>query len=115
MRRQLAPRPRTASILAVAYLVLSVSKGGWTIEEAGDRDPAGARLGAMLQVLLAREPSERPKLIRAWWPRGFPVPPQVRLTRSVPARDIFMVRALADGLRLPGSADDVFYWRGDYF
>ena len=31
---------------------------GWTLEEAGDRDPAGARLGAMLQVLVAREPAQ---------------------------------------------------------
>ncbi len=100
---------------AVAYVVLNVSKGGWTLEEAGDRDPAAARLGGMLQVLLARDPSERRPLIRAWWPRGFAVPPQVRLTRTVPARDIFMVRALADGVRLPETADDVFYWRSDYF
>jgi hypothetical protein len=42
---------------AVAYVVLTVSPAGWTLEEAGDRDPAGARLGAILQVLLAREPS----------------------------------------------------------
>ena len=41
---------------AVAYVVLNVNANGWTLEEAGDRDPAGARLGAMLQVLLAREP-----------------------------------------------------------
>ena len=33
--------------------------GRWMIEEAGDRDPSGARLGAMLQVMLARYPSER--------------------------------------------------------
>jgi len=57
---------------AVAYVVLSVSRGGWTLEEAGDRDPAGARLGAMLQVLAAREPSRQLPLIRAWWPRSFP-------------------------------------------
>jgi GNAT superfamily N-acetyltransferase len=100
---------------AVAYVVLNVSKGGWTLEEAGDRDPAAARLGGMLQVLLAREPSERPPLIRAWWPRGFPVPPQLRVTRPAPARDIFMMRALTDGIRLPETADDVFYWRSDYF
>ena len=37
---------------AVAYVVLSQNQYGWTLEEAGDRDPAGARLGAMLQVLL---------------------------------------------------------------
>src|SRR5262249_42599850 len=58
---------------AVAYVVLSVNAHGWTLEEAGDRDPAGARLGAMLQVLVAREPSQRLPIIRTWWPRAFPV------------------------------------------
>ena len=99
---------------AVAYVVLTVSKGGWTLEEAGDRDPAGARLGAMLQVLIAREPSHTPPLIRAWWPNSFVVPPQLRLTEHAPARDLFMVRPLAD-IPMPVSAADVFYWRSDYF
>jgi GNAT superfamily N-acetyltransferase len=99
---------------AVAYVVITVSAGGWTLEEAGDRDPAGARLGAMLQVLLAREPSQQPPLIRAWWPHGFPVPPQVRLTERIPARDLFMVKPLAD-LPMPERNEDVFYWRSDYF
>ena len=99
---------------AVAYVVLSVSKGGWTLEEAGDRDPAGARLGAMFQVLLAREPSRTPPLIRTWWPASFAVPPQLRLTKPVPARDLLMVRPLAN-VRVPQQADDIFYWRSDYF
>ena len=99
---------------AVAYAVITVSAGGWTLEEAGDRDPAGARLGAMLQVLLAREPSQPRPLIRTWWPHAFPVPPQVRLTERVPARDLFMLRPLAD-IRLPERNDEVFYWRSDYF
>ena len=43
---------------AVAYVILSVNANGWTLEEAGDRDPAGARLGAILQVLVAREPAQ---------------------------------------------------------
>jgi GNAT superfamily N-acetyltransferase len=85
---------------AVAYVVITVSAGGWTIEEAGDRDPAGARLGGMLQVLLAREPSRQPPLIRAWWPHAFPVPPQMRITERTPARDLFMIRPLA-GLPMP--------------
>ena len=38
---------------AVAFLVSSVEDGRWMIEDAGDRDPSGARLGAMLQVMLA--------------------------------------------------------------
>lgn len=99
---------------AVAYVVLSQNANGWTLEEAGDRDPAGARLGAMLQVLLAREPSHRPPLIRAWWPRAFPVPPQLALTDRGDARDLFMLRPLAD-VEPPVTADDVFYWRADYF
>jgi GNAT superfamily N-acetyltransferase len=99
---------------AVAYVVLSESANGWTLEEAGDRDPAGARLGAMLQVLVAREPSRRTPYIRAWWPRAFPVPPQLELADRIDARDIFMVRRLAD-VPLPAGPDEVFYWRSDYF
>jgi GNAT superfamily N-acetyltransferase len=99
---------------AVAYVVLTVTSGGWTLEEAGDRDPAAARLGAMLQVLIAREPSHAPPVIRSWWPAAFATPPQLRLTRRVPARDLFMVRPLAD-VALPNGPDDLFYWRSDYF
>lgn len=99
---------------AVAYVVLSVNEHGWTLEEAGDRDPAGARLGAVLQVLVAREPSHRQPLIRAWWPRTFPVPPQLELSNRSDPKDLFMVRPLAD-VRPPTTADEVFYWRSDVF
>jgi len=99
---------------AVAYVVLTVSAGGWTLEEAGDRDPRGARLGAILQVLLAREPSHRAPLVRAWWPPAFPAPPQIRLIHRVPARDIFMLRPISN-VRIPMRDDEVFYWRSDYF
>jgi hypothetical protein len=99
---------------AVAYVVLNENANGWTLEEAGDRDPAGARLGAMLQVLLAREPSHRMPLIRAWWPRTFAVPPQIQLTNHSAPKDVFMVRALSD-VAMPKTADDVFYWHADHF
>ena len=99
---------------AVAYMILSVSAHGWTLDEAGDRDPSGARLGAMFQVLLAREPAERLPVIRAWWPRAFPVPQQLQVTRRQDAHDLLMLRALAD-VRLPSTAEEVFYWRGDVF
>jgi GNAT superfamily N-acetyltransferase len=101
-------------VSAVAYVVLSVSPNGWTLEEAGDRDPAAARLGAMLQVLAAREPSQRLPLIRTWWPRAFPVPPQWQLTDRIDSRDLLMVRPFVE-LSRPLTTDDVFYWRGDYF
>ena len=99
---------------AVAYALLLENANGWTLEEAGDRDPAGARLGAMLQVLLAREPSAPAPLIRAWWPPAFPVPPQITLTDRSEARDVFMIRPLAD-VAMPEKAEDVFYWHSDYF
>jgi GNAT superfamily N-acetyltransferase len=99
---------------AVAYAVLHENANGWTLEEAGDRDPSGARLGAMMQVLVAREPSAPTPLIRAWWPKAFPVPPQIALTDGSAARDVFMVRPLAD-VAVPRTAEDVFYWHSDYF
>lgn len=99
---------------AVAYVVLSQNQYGWTLEEAGDRDPAGARLGAILQVLVAREPSTELPLIRTWWPPTFAVPPQLSLTRRTNPADIFMLRALTD-VPLPDEAAHVFYWRSDYF
>jgi N-acetylglutamate synthase-like GNAT family acetyltransferase len=99
---------------AVAYVVITVSANGWTLEEAGDRDPAGARLGAMLQVLAAREPSHDAPLIRTWWPRMFPVPPQWRLSDRIDSRDLLMVRPFIE-LSKQLTADNVFYWRSDYF
>ena len=101
-------------VSAVAYAVLHENANGWTLEEAGDRDPAGARLGGMLQVLVAREPSAPAPLIRAWWPASFPVPPQVSLTDRAPAHDLFMVKPFAD-VPMPEKAEDVFYWHSDYF
>jgi predicted N-acetyltransferase YhbS len=98
---------------AVAYVILSINEFGWTLDEAGDRDPAAARLGAMFQVFVAREPSLEKPLIRAWWPAAFPVPPQLSLARRQDAREVMMLRALS-GVALP-SGPDVFYWRGDVF
>ena len=99
---------------AVAYAVLHENANGWTLEEAGDRDPSAARLGALLQVLIAREPSAPPPVIRAWWPRAFPVPPQITLTDRSSPHDIFMLRPLAD-VAIPEKAEDVLYWHSDHF
>ena len=101
-------------VSAVAYVVLNENANGWTLEEAGDRDPAGARLGAMLQVLLAREPSHRMPLIRTWWPRSFAVPPQVQLTDRSAPKDLFMIRPSSD-VTIPKTAGDIFYWHSDHF
>jgi predicted N-acetyltransferase YhbS len=101
---------------AVAYAVISRRQDRWTIEECGDRDPAGARLGALLQVLIARDPAEQRPVIGASLPDGF-VPPQVSVIARRKSTDVMMVRALsgkaaaAAALREP----EIVYWRSDRF
>lgn len=101
---------------AVAYLVSTERDGQWFIEEAGDRDPAGARLGAMLQVMLARLPSERLPEIKCWWPQDLR-PPQVKIAAATPTQEVLMIRPLRDRiLPLPPlAAAEVVYWHSDYF
>ena len=101
---------------AVAYLVCTSHEGRWMIEEAGDRDPAGARLGAILQVMLARYPSERLPEIRGWWPQTL-VPPQLKVAASTPTQEVLMIRPLKDRiLPLPPlAAEEVVFWHSDYF
>ena len=102
-------------ITAAAYVVINIVGDTWTIEECGDRDPSGARVGAILQALIAREPVERRPTIRAWLPRGF-VPPQVTIVSAQPSADVLMVRPLGSRpLRPRLSGDDVLYWHGDIF
>lgn len=101
---------------AVAYLLSVAHRGQWTIEDAGDRDPSGARLGAMLQVMLSRHPGEAVPEIRGWFPHGL-IPPQVRVASATPTGEVLMIRPLKDRmLPLPPlSADEVAIWHGDRF
>jgi hypothetical protein len=103
-------------ITAAAYVVVSVEGTTWTLEECGDRDASGARVGALLQALIAREPAERRPTIRGWLPPGF-LPPQLTVVSTTPSADIVMVRMLgsvpAVSPRL--GAADVLYWRNDVF
>lgn len=101
---------------AVAYVISMIHEGRWFIEDAGDRDPSGARLGAMLQVMLARTPHLRSPEICVWLPHGF-VPPQVSHVHTRPTLDVMMIRPLKDRtLPLPPlDATQVTYARLDYF
>ena len=102
-------------ITAAAYVIISVVGDMWTIEECGDRDPSGARVGAILQALIAREPVERRPTVRAWLPRGF-VPPQVTILSAKPSEPVMMVRAIESTVLEPRlSAGDVLYWLSDMF
>ena len=84
-----------ASAVASVVIVRSEREGGveWMLEEAGDRDPTGARVGAILQVLIARDPAERRPTIRGWLPDGF-CPPQVRIIGRQPSAEVMMIRPL---------------------
>jgi GNAT superfamily N-acetyltransferase len=101
---------------AVAYLVSTEQDGRWMIEEAGDRDPSGARLGAMLQVMLARYPTEKLPEIRCWWPQSL-TPPQLKVAAATPTQEVLMIRPLRDRiLPLPPlAAAEVVFWHSDYF
>ena len=102
-------------ITAAAYVVVSAAGRTWTIEECGDRDVSGARVGAILQALIAREPAERRPVIRGWLPPGF-VPPQVTIVSAKPSAETMMVRALGSAAVSPRlTGRDVLYWRGDVF
>jgi hypothetical protein len=102
-------------ITAAAYVVVSIIGSMWTIEECGDRDPSGARVGAILQALIAREPVERRPTIRAWLPPGF-VPPQVTIVSVKPSAEMMATRSLGSTQVQPQlSSDAVLYWRNDIF
>ena len=100
-------------ITAAAYVVVSVVGDTWTLEECGDRDPSGARVGALLQALIAREPAAPRPSIHAQLPSGF-LPPQFTVLSSRSSSDVAEVRVLDRGLSLSSlSDDDVLLWHDD--
>ena len=103
-------------ITAAAYVIVSVEGTTWTLEECGDRDASGARVGALLQALVAREPAERRPTIRGWLPPGF-LPPQLTVVSTAPSTDIMMVRMLGSipAVSTTLGVADVLYWRNDVF
>jgi predicted N-acetyltransferase YhbS len=77
----------------VSFVVVTRGLEGVRLEDCGDRDPTGARIGAMLEVLAEREPSVADRSMLAWLPPGV-MPQQVSLLESVPAAEVMMVRPL---------------------
>jgi hypothetical protein len=77
---------------AAAYVVLFEVGEFAMVSECGDRDPAGGRVGALLQAALARDPTRRLRL-RAWWPPDFR-PPQVDIVAHEVAPITMMMRPL---------------------
>ena len=86
-----------------------------TLVECGDRDRYGARVGALLQALIAREPAERRPTICAALPPGF-LPPQVSIASTMPSTEVLMVRRLQRGCPpLVLSPHDVLWWQSDHW
>jgi hypothetical protein len=99
---------------AAAYVIVSVVENSWTLEECGDRDGSGARVGALLQAMIAREPGEQRPKIRAWLPPRF-LPPQVTVASRMPSTETIGVRMLGSRAVVPPlSDDDVLFWRNDF-
>ena len=99
---------------AAAYAVVLAVGEYWMVTECGDRDPTGARLGALLQAMLTR-PGVRASRVLAWLPPGF-LPPQLEvLWRERPS--IVMMAAPLRGLDLDPvpRRDEVAWWHGDAF
>jgi len=101
---------------AVAFAILTAAgEDDVVLEMCGDRDPQGARVGAMLQVLRARTPAEPAPIIRGFLPPGW-LPPQVTVERALTSASAMMVKPLRDGiLQRPLAQADVLYWHGDLF
>jgi hypothetical protein len=101
-------------ITAAAYVIVSVVGNMWTLDECGDRDASGARVGALLQAMIAREPGEQRPTIRAWLPPRF-LPPQVTVASRMPSTETIGVRMLGSRAVVPPlSDDDVLFWRNDF-
>jgi len=98
---------------AAAYAVVLEIGENWMITECGDRDPSGARVGAIVEALLAR--AGRRTQVRAWLPPGF-LPPQLQVLRSE-APQIAMMVAPLGGLEItpPLGGADLAWWHGDAF
>ena len=108
---------------AVAFVLMQVTRFAkpgeperWSLAAAGDRDPTGARVGAMLQVLVARHPGEPAPVIRAWWPQGM-TPPQLDVARRGATAEVMMLRVLDPSLRIEPwfKEGEACYWHGDAF
>ncbi|HOC18180.1 MAG TPA: GNAT family N-acetyltransferase [Vicinamibacterales bacterium] len=98
---------------AAAYAVVLAVGDYWMVTECGDRDPSGARVGALIEAMLSR-PGTRVARILAWLPPNF-LPPQLSvLWRERPA--VAMMAAPLGGFPLVvPHRDEVAWWHADAF
>jgi GNAT superfamily N-acetyltransferase len=99
---------------AVAYVVITRGPAGRVLEDCGDRDPTGARIGAILQVLAARAPAGPPMRLHGWLPLSIR-PPQIRVLDQAPASDIMMGRDFDVASPAIHASGEIVYWNLDVF
>jgi len=101
--------------VAAAYVVMRVRGDAWTLLECGDRDPSGARVGAIIQALIARDPTKSSPAIRGWFPPGFTPPQATRV--SVTPSSLTVLASLLGSHRhdVPLLAETTLYWMSDLF
>lgn len=92
----------------VSWVVLSHGPEGTHLEDCGDRDPSGARVGAMLEALAERDPALTDRTLSAWFP-GSMRPPQVRISEPFRPAEVMMVKAIGSATDLP-HANLQTYW-----
>jgi GNAT superfamily N-acetyltransferase len=97
-----------------AYVFVTRSARGMILEECGDKDPNGARIGAMFQALAARDPSKPALHLHGWLPPSIR-PPQVTVTEGLAPAEIMMIRPLRDVASSIQSLMPVVYWQTDVF
>ena len=100
---------------AAAYLVLLEVGAYAMVTECGDRDPSGARVGAMLQTILSRDEGAITYL-RAWLPPDL-LPPQVEIVAHEIPPVAMLLRPI--GRRVwpdpPLDHRDILWWHADAF
>lgn len=100
---------------AAAYVVLLEVGEFFMITECGDRDPTGARVGAILQSVAARDPGRNIRW-RAWLPPGF-LPPQLQVSAHELSPVTMMMRPLGRGVwpSSPLGPHEIAWWHADAF
>ncbi len=100
---------------AAAYVVLLEVGEFFMITECGDRDPSGARVGAMLQAIIARDPA-RVMRLRGWLPPGF-LPPQLEISAHELSPVTMMMRPLGAKVwpAAPLGPHEIAWWHADAF
>lgn len=99
----------------VAYVFVSHGPRGTVLEECGDHDPSGARVGSILQLLAARTPTESAPRFSGWLPSSIRPPQLIVHTSDTPSAEIMMIRPLQPLAPSMQELDPIVYWQTDVF